>query len=228
MSLPYEKMENIANLLPFLYDESKMGYSKGKSPEEIVDNFFEKYLEHYDEEQKIDLLFKLIRYIERQVVLFDSIEDAAFQKLHSESDSGTVTHLYERAIQERRIDDVRKKMEDFGVKVVFTAHPTQFYPNSVQRILHDLRVAILHDNVEEIDLLLQQLGKTPFVNKKRPTPFAVVGSVFIRIYKFQFFVFFFLILIHLKLNPCSILELNVYLKLNHNYHLTLFRLLLLF
>ncbi len=177
MSLPYEKMENIANLLPFLYDESKMGYSKGKSPEEIVDNFFEKYLEHYDEEQKIDLLFKLIRYIERQVVLFDSIEDAAFQKLHSESDSGTVTHLYERAIQERRIDDVRKKMEDFGVKVVFTAHPTQFYPNSVQRILHDLRVAILHDNVEEIDLLLQQLGKTPFVNKKRPTPFDEAMSI---------------------------------------------------
>jgi phosphoenolpyruvate carboxylase len=28
----------------------------------------------------------------------------------------------------------------------------------------------LHDDINEIDLLLQQLGKTPFVNKERPTP----------------------------------------------------------
>lgn len=177
MNLPYEKMASITHLLPFLYDESKSGYAESKSPEEILDSFFAKYLENYTEDQKIDLLFKLIQYIERQVVLFDSIEDAAFQKLHSESDAGTVTHLYERATQERKIDNVRKKMKNFGVKVVFTAHPTQFYPNSVQRILHDLRVAILHDNVEEIDLLLQQLGKTPFVNKKRPTPFDEAMSI---------------------------------------------------
>ena len=28
----------------------------------------------------------------------------------------------------------------------------------------------LKDDINEIDLLLQQLGKTPFVNKERPTP----------------------------------------------------------
>ena len=36
MSLPYDKMTNIAMLLPFLYEESKVGYENGKSPEEIV------------------------------------------------------------------------------------------------------------------------------------------------------------------------------------------------
>jgi phosphoenolpyruvate carboxylase len=53
---------------------------------------------------------------------------------------------------------------------VFTAHPTQFYPSSVQRILHDLRNAITSDSITNIDMLLQQLGKTPFVNKEKPTP----------------------------------------------------------
>ena len=170
MSLPYDKMTNIGMLLPFLYEESRDGYEEGKSPEEIVEEFFKKHTEVTTEEQKQELLFKIIQYIERQVVLFDSIEDAAFQQLHSESDAGTVMQLHERALQEHKLGKVREKLEDFAVKVVFTAHPTQFYPNAVQRILHDLRSAILKDDINEIDLLLQQLGKTPFVNKERPTP----------------------------------------------------------
>ncbi|PPZ91441.1 phosphoenolpyruvate carboxylase [Cloacibacterium normanense] len=170
MSLPYDKMTNIGMLLPFLYEESRDGYEEGKSPEEIVEEFFKKHTEVTTEEQKQELLFKIIQYIERQVVLFDSIEDAAFQQLHSESDAGTVMQLHERALQEHKLGKVREKLEDFAIKVVFTAHPTQFYPNAVQRILHDLRSAILKDEINEIDLLLQQLGKTPFVNKERPTP----------------------------------------------------------
>ena len=170
MSLPYDKMTNIGMLLPFLYEESRDGYEEGKSPEEIVEEFFKKHTEVTTEEQKQELLFKIIQYIERQVVLFDSIEDAAFQQLHSESDAGTVMQLHERALQEHKLGKVREKLEDFAIKVVFTAHPTQFYPNAVQRILHDLRSAILKDDINEIDLLLQQLGKTPFVNKERPTP----------------------------------------------------------
>lgn len=170
MSLPYDKMTNIGMLLPFLYEESRDGYEEGKSPEEIVEEFFKKHTELVTEEQKLELLFKIIQYIERQVVLFDSIEDAAFSQLHSESDAGTVMQLHERAVQEHKFSKVQTKLEDFGIKVVFTAHPTQFYPNSVQRILHDLRAAILKDDISEIDLLLQQLGKTPFVNKERPTP----------------------------------------------------------
>lgn len=170
MSLPYDKMTNIGMLLPFLYEESRDGYEEGKSPEEIVEEFFKKHTELVTEEQKLELLFKIIQYIERQVVLFDSIEDAAFSQLHSESDAGTVMQLHERAVQEHKFSKVQNKLEDFGIKVVFTAHPTQFYPNAVQRILHDLRTAILKDDISEIDLLLQQLGKTPFVNKERPTP----------------------------------------------------------
>ena len=177
MSLPYDKMSNIGMLLPFLYEESKAGYEIGKSPEVIMEEFFAKHTEMQTEVQRTELLFKIIQYIERQVVLFDSIEDAAFPGLHSESDAGTVLQLHERASQEHQLGAARKKMNDFGIKVVFTAHPTQFYPNSVQRILHDLRTAIMKDSVTEIDMLLQQLGKTPFVNKEKPTPLDEAMSI---------------------------------------------------
>lgn len=170
MSLPYDKMTNIGMLLPFLYEESKNGYEAGKTPEEIVEDFFKSHTDLQSEEQKTELLFKIIQYIERQVVLFDSIEDAAFPSLHSESDSGTVTNLFERSLQDHKLEKVREKLKDFTVKVVFTAHPTQFYPSSVQRIIQDLRTAITTDSVTNIDTLLQQLGKTPFVNKEKPTP----------------------------------------------------------
>lgn len=170
MSLPYDKMTNIGMLLPFLYEESKEGYQAGKTPEQIVEEFFANHTDLQTEEQKLELLFKIIQYIERQVVLFDSIEDAAFPNLHSESDSGTVTNLFERSQQDHKLEKVREKLRDFTVKVVFTAHPTQFYPSSVQRILHDLRKSITDDSITNIDMLLQQLGKTPFVNKEKPTP----------------------------------------------------------
>lgn len=177
MSLPYDKMTNIGMLLPFLYEESKAGYEAGKDPLQIVEEFFTKHTELRTEEQKLELLFKIIQYIERQVVLFDSIEDAAFSKLHSESDAGTVMQLHERSVQENKLDEIRAKMKDFAVRVVFTAHPTQFYPNAVQGILHDLRGAIMEDSVTEIDTLLQQLGKTPFVNKEKPTPLDEAMSI---------------------------------------------------
>ncbi len=170
MSLPYDKMTNIGMLLPFLCEESRIGYEAGKTPEEIVEEFFKSHTDLQTEEQKTELLFKIIQYIERQVVLFDSIEDAAFPNIHSESDNGTVTHMYERSLQDHKLEKIREKLKDFAVKIVFTAHPTQFYPNSVQRILHDLRNAITTDSITNIDMLLQQLGKTPFVNKEKPTP----------------------------------------------------------
>ncbi|MFC7345537.1 phosphoenolpyruvate carboxylase [Chryseobacterium zhengzhouense] len=177
MSLPYDKMTNIGMLLPFLCEESKIGYDQGKTPVEIVEEFFKNHTDLESEEQKLELLFKIIQYIERQVVLFDSIEDAAFPGLHSESDSGTVTNLYERSFHDHKLEKVREKLKDFSIKVVFTAHPTQFYPNSVQRILHDLRNAITNDSITNIDTLLQQLGKTPFVNKEKPTPIDEAMSI---------------------------------------------------
>ena len=54
---------------------------------------------------------------------------------------------------------------------MLTAHPTQFYPGNVLGILNDLEQAIRENRLEHINLLLRQLGKTPIINKEKPTPF---------------------------------------------------------
>lgn len=177
MSLPYEKMLNIGSLIPFLYDESQKGLPEGKSPTDIITNFFEKYTDLKTEKEQIDLMFRMIQYIERQVVLFDSIEDAAFPSLHSENEKGSLESIYHIAQSQGKLKQVRERIEDFTTRVVFTAHPTQFYPTNVQQIIQDLRDAIQQDSVSKIDMLLQQLGKTPFINEEKPTPYDEAVSI---------------------------------------------------
>jgi phosphoenolpyruvate carboxylase len=58
-----------------------------------------------------------------------------------------------------------------------TAHPTQFYPDSVLGIIHDLAKSIADNKITEINLLLQQLGKTPFFKHVRPTPVDEANSL---------------------------------------------------
>ncbi|MGI9525614.1 MAG: phosphoenolpyruvate carboxylase, partial [Weeksellaceae bacterium] len=177
MSLPYDKMSNIGMLLPFLYEESKIGFQAGKTPIEIVDNFFEQHTELSTEEEQIDLLFRIIQYIERQVVLFDSIEDSAFGLLHDKNESGTLVQFQQVAEERGKLPETIEKLKEFVVKIVFTAHPTQFYSNDVQRILHKLREAIKIDSVADIDATLQQLGLTPFVADSKPTPYDEALSI---------------------------------------------------
>jgi phosphoenolpyruvate carboxylase len=67
--------------------------------------------------------------------------------------------------------ELRSFLQTFRVHTVLTAHPTQFYPDSVLGIITDLTKAIRGNNLSEIKTLLSQLGKTPFIKKEKPTPF---------------------------------------------------------
>ena len=62
-------------------------------------------------------------------------------------------------------------LENFNVRTVLTAHPTQFYPGPVLGIINDLTEAIRNNNLLEIKQLLAQLGKTPFIQNEKPNPF---------------------------------------------------------
>lgn len=175
--LPYDKMTKIGQLMPFLHDAAQVGFEAGQSPKEIIDQFFERYTHIRTEKEKIDLLFRFITYIERQVVLFDSVEEAAFDKLSSLNPAGRLTALLALAQQEDKLEAVREKLRNFKVRMVFTAHPTQFYPNSVLRIIQDLETCIKRNDINAIDTLLQQLGKTPFINEQQPTPVEEAQSI---------------------------------------------------
>ena len=85
LNLPYRNIENVGMLIPLLFDQCEKGLKSGKHPQEILDTFFKNYADINDEKEQIDFMFRIIQYVERQVVLYDSVEDAAFPKLHEHS-----------------------------------------------------------------------------------------------------------------------------------------------
>jgi phosphoenolpyruvate carboxylase len=171
MTLPFDTISNTGVLLPLFHEVCKKGFQEGKNPTEIVETFFEKYQENPSEKEKKDLLFLFIQYIERQVVLFDAIEDAAFPAVNNMDGIGTLRNLKEIAFSQNKKEELQKYLEDFKVRIVLTAHPTQFYPGDVLGIITDLDQAIQNNDLLLIKKLLAQLGKTPFFKKEKPTPY---------------------------------------------------------
>jgi len=171
MILPFDTLSKTVALLPLFYETCKKGFDNHEDPTIIVNTFFKKYQARRSAQSQINLLFRFIQYIERQVVLFDAVEDAAFPVVNNMEGIGTLRSLKENAQAENKIELLQEYLEAFKVRIVLTAHPTQFYPGTVLGIITDLAEAIKVDNLTEIRSLLGQLGKTPFFKDKKPTPY---------------------------------------------------------
>ena len=171
MTLPFDAITKTGALLPLFFETCQKGFSKNETPTAIVDTFFKKYQARRSPKSQINLLFRFIQYIERQVVLFDAIEDAAFPVVNNMDGIGTLRSLKETASSENKLELLKKYLEEFKVRIVLTAHPTQFYPGSVLGIITDLTEAIKENDLTRIHQLLAQLGKTPFFKHKKPTPY---------------------------------------------------------
>ena len=170
-SLPFHRIEKTGIMLSLFLNHCEESYKKRQSPKEIITRFFEKYTTVKTEAEQIDLLFRFIQYAERQVVLFDALEDAAFREIHDMIGVGTMKHLESKVLQQGQEKALTEKMNEFVVMLVLTAHPTQFYPGSVLGIINDLSKALRENNTPLINSYLQQLGKTPLFKKERPTPY---------------------------------------------------------
>jgi Phosphoenolpyruvate carboxylase len=170
LSLPYKNVENVGILIPLLLDQCEKGLKAGKEPQEILEVFFSNFVNIKDERERLDFMFKIIQYVERQVVLYDSVEDAAFPKLQKYSNSLTIKDYFELVNRTKNWDKVSKKLSTFSARIVLTAHPTQFYTPAVLDIIAELRSLIDHDQIYDIDVTLQQLGLTSLINAKKPTP----------------------------------------------------------
>lgn len=171
MTLPFDQIKKTSVLLPLFHDICKEGFSNRLNPSEIIEGFFDTYHKDHSEKNKINLLFKFIQYIERQVVLFDAIEDAAFPIVNNMDGVGTLRNSKETAAAENKKEALKKHLENFKVRVVLTAHPTQFYPGTVLGIITDLTKAIQKNDLLQINQLLAQLGKTQFFKHEKPTPY---------------------------------------------------------
>lgn len=170
-SLPFHRIEKTGILLSLFLNHCEEGYKKKLNPTEIAEQFFAKYTSFQNEQEKTDLLFRFVQYAERQVVLFDAIEDAAFIEINDVVGIGTLKQLETKVLQEGLQNELIEKLNDFAVALVLTAHPTQFYPGSVLGIINDLSKALKENNAALINTYLQQLGKTPLFKKQKPTPY---------------------------------------------------------
>ncbi|MDR3697949.1 phosphoenolpyruvate carboxylase [Mucilaginibacter sp.] len=170
-TLPFYQVKDTGILLPFFSSHCEKETNKLISPTAIIESFFKKYVPDIDHREQINRMFRFIQYIERQVVLFDAIEDSSFNKLGRADDSGTLQVLSQQAaVSQDARNEISAKLNDFSLRLVLTAHPTQFYPGTILGIMTDLIEALKTNDINTIDVLLQQLGKTPFFNKTSPTP----------------------------------------------------------
>ncbi|WP_163336136.1 phosphoenolpyruvate carboxylase [Desulfopila sp. IMCC35008] len=170
LNLPFRKIKQTGMLIPLLSHECRRGLETGKEPLNILDSFFAAHSEMVSEEEKIDFLLRVIQYVERQIVLYDSVEDAAFAQLLTFGNHMSLKNCIDMAVSRNQRSILLKKISEFSVRIVFTAHPTQFYPRSVLDIITRLRSLIRENNLHEIDLSLQQLGLTSLMNPEKPTP----------------------------------------------------------
>ena len=170
LNLPYRNIENVGMVVPLLHHQSVKGLKEGLNPQDILESFFQNYVNIEDEKDQIDFMFRIIQYVERQVVLYDSVEDAAFPKLQEHSDSLSIKDYFQLVNKTKSWDKVTEKLSTFSARIVLTAHPTQFYTPAVLDIMNDLRLLILDNKIDDIDITLQQLGLTSLINSEKPTP----------------------------------------------------------
>src|SRR6186713_1606910 len=145
-ALPFHRIERTGILLSVLLNNCEEGYKKKLSPADIIEDFLSKATAYKSPQERLDLLFRFIQYIERQVVLFDALEDAAFKEVQDMGGVGTLKHLESEVIEHKKQAELKEKLKSFAVRLVLTAHPTQFYPGTVLGIINDLSNALAENN----------------------------------------------------------------------------------
>jgi phosphoenolpyruvate carboxylase len=171
LNLPFRTVSNVGMLIPLLQHVCRQGLDSGRDPLGILDSFFSVHTDITTEEEKIQFMFHVIRYVERQVVLYDSVEDAAFEHLVQLDDHLSLKDSVTLLAGNQKTCSLSDDLSCFSARLVFTAHPTQFYSPSVLDIIGNLKSMITRNEINQIDLKLQQLGMTSLINARKPTPF---------------------------------------------------------
>ena len=171
LSLPFQDVDEAGAILSTFAKACHEQLAAGKTAPQIVDLFFKN--NHIPSERRATLLFKFLQFIERQVVLFDALEDAAFSQINDLYGPGSLDYMLRQLLNDdsSKIKLFEEILTYYKVRIVLTAHPTQFYPNSVLGIISELSVALKNKDLDAMKSLFLQLGLTRFSNKAKPTPF---------------------------------------------------------
>ena len=170
LTLPLDGIRQTGLRVPLLQEACEMGLERGDAPHEILEGFL-KGQGKTNAEDGAALLFRIIQYIERQVVLVDALEDARYAQLNDMGGAESLQSLMQRVRRHGLEDEMRAMLAEYAVRVVLTSHPTQFYPGNVLAIITDLAVAMEDNDLVNIRKRLHQLGLTPFFQSEPPTPY---------------------------------------------------------
>lgn len=170
VTLPFEYLQEVGIELPVFAELCQSELAKGISPEKIVQHFFSNVVHTKDLEKKIKSLILTLQFVERQIVLFDALEDAAYAATHDMQGQGSLNFLINQAINSKKTEQLRELLQTYRTRIVLTAHPTQFYPPQVLTVIQDLTEAIAQNDIKKIHDLLLQLGMTPFKREHKPSP----------------------------------------------------------
>ena len=169
LTLPLDGIRGTGLRVPLFAEACREGLANGQSPMDLLAEHLQEV--HLPEEERIGLLFRYVQYIERQVVLVDALEDARYARLNdlegAESLAGILPRIARRGLE----GALGEALDGQHVRVVLTAHPTQFYPGTALGIITDLTARIEAGDLESAHNLLHQLGLTPFFQTKKPTPY---------------------------------------------------------
>ncbi len=169
LNLYYKDSNHVGNLMPIFKEHAKRELNKEINPIEIIDSFCKANIEIVGPDQ-MDFMFKVIQYAERQIVLFDSIEDALYPSMIKAQHNIDINDIFSIQEDNGLTEQFFQKLNEFKVRIVLTAHPTQFYRPPVLDIMDKLKKQIAINNLEGVDMLLHQLGLTSLVNSKSPSP----------------------------------------------------------
>ena len=171
LTLPLGGVKDVGILIPVLAKTCRTKLQQGETPKKIIEQFLTEQLNTKNQIENFNFLFRVIQFVERQVVLIDALEDATFDALNNLNGPGSISSLLIQAKREKKTNTLLEKIKNFSIRPVLTAHPTQFYPGRVLAIITDLTDAIKRNKIDLIHTYLMQLGMTPFFNKKKPTPY---------------------------------------------------------
>ncbi len=168
LELPFEHVRDTGIVFPLFARFCREQLAQGERPDRIVDRFFDG--QDLDDTALHDRLYSFLQLAERQVVLFDAIEDGAYETIHDVGGPQSLEATLERVADAGKTDQLRALADRLRIRIVLTAHPTQFYPDSVLAIVSDLSDAVRAGSMEDVYALLLQMGKTRFRNSRKPTP----------------------------------------------------------
>ena len=170
LTLPLDGIRQTGLRGPLLQEACEIGLARGEAPHDILEGFLASQGSPSTEESAA-LLFRIIQYIERQVVLVDALEDARYAQLNDMGGAESLQSLMQRVRRHGLEKEMRAMLAEYAVRVVLTSHPTQFYPGNVLAIITDLALAMEDNDLVKIRKRLHQLGLTPFFQSEPPTPY---------------------------------------------------------